>query len=770
MDEPLTLADPASVRRTIATMYLAAPTVDATLGDIQLAAHQIDAAARILTLVDAYGGALLADATGLGKTFVAIAVARRAMPALVVAPAALRSMWRESLGRAATHADVVSYESLSRGTVVEQRYALIILDEAHHARNPRSRRYAALAEVTWGAKVLLLTATPVHNRARDIGSLLALFLGSCAFSMSQSEMSRFIVRRGARDFSMHDELPRLAKPQWIDVPGNAETLHAIRSLPPAVPPADGSVAHALLILGLIRAWTSSEFALRAMLKRRLRRAAAFASALEGGHQPAGRELEAWLTFDDAIQLGFPELFAADAMVDVPSLSAALSAHVEGVRVVLRALDGNEGLTDKSRIATLRHVCDLHASVPVVAFTQFADTARAMFRATAVVGGVALVTGSGARVASGAVAVDEIVRGFDVAYDGQPARRAFPLRLLIATDVLSEGLSLRRAGVLVHLDLPWTIARLEQRVGRLRRLGSNHRDIHVYAIGPPVGARELVQVIRALQRKTRLSSGIVGLSETLPLLGPRLHRAAQRKSDRECVEQLRLVLSRWVRNDTSLESADVHGNGGVGVGLVSNGMTFRLVAIEATRVSETVCDVLRVARAVSTSQRSAGQSEHLGHADRVVRAWIEQQRARELVHSTAAASSDVHARVLSRLNEHLDSARRADRASSGMRVARLRELVSAARGVGAERAMQALLDRTQSLDLDALELLLTRRVSRRSQESTRSRLEAILVVDPNGDVVGAVRESTVDADPILTAGLRRPGPRQSSKRLVARDGA
>jgi superfamily II DNA or RNA helicase len=773
MDEQLILADPGFIRRTIASAYLAAPTVDATLGDIQLAAHQIDAAARILTLVDAHGGALLADATGLGKTYVAIAVARHAMPALVVAPAALRNMWRESLGRAGTRADVVSYESLSRGTVVGQRYALIILDEAHHARNPRSRRYAALAEITWGAKVLLLTATPVHNRARDIGSLLALFLGSCAFSMSRSEMSRLIVRRGARDFSMHDELPRLATPRWIDVPGNAETLHAIRSLPPAVPPADGSVAHALLILGLIRAWTSSEFALREMLKRRLRRAAAFASALEGGHQPERRELEAWLTFDDAIQLGFPELLAADAIVDVPRLSAALRAHVEGVRVVLRALDANERLTDESRITALRKICDRHASVPVVAFTQFADTARAMFRATAVDGGIALVTGSGARVASGSVTVDEIVRGFDLAHEGRTARRAFPLRLLIATDVLSEGLSLRRAGVLVHLDLPWTIARLEQRVGRLRRLGSIHREIHVYAIGPPLGARELVQVIRALQRKTRLSSGIVGGSEleaTLPLLGSRLHRATERKSDRECVEQLRLVLSRWMQNETPFESADINKNGGVGVALVSMGATFRLVAVEATRVSEAVCDVLRVARAVSTSQRGAGESEHLGQAEHVVHAWMEQQRARALVHATAAAPSEVHARVLSRLNTHLGGARRADRASLGVRIARLRALVTAARGAGAERALQGLLDCTQSLDLDALELLLARRVSRRSQESTRIRLEAILVLDPAGDVVGAVREGTVNEDPIPTAGLRRPGRRQSSKRLAARDGA
>jgi superfamily II DNA/RNA helicase len=123
-----------------------------------------------------------------------------------------------------------------------------------------------------------------------------------------------------------------------------------------------------------------------------------------------------------------------------------------------------------------------------------------------------VTGTGARIAAGRVTVDEIAGAFDIGDFANATPAAMPLQWLIATDVLSEGLSLRRAGVIVHLDLPWTIARLEQRVGRLRRLGSPHRVIAVYAIGPPVEARELVPVVRALQRKARLSSSVAGVDE------------------------------------------------------------------------------------------------------------------------------------------------------------------------------------------------------------------------------------------------------------------
>ena len=99
MDERLIAADSMVVKRMIARAFLASPAIPAEQGEIRLAPHQVEAASRLLDLSGASGGAVLADATGLGKTFVALAVARVMGPALVVAPAALRGMWRESLAR-----------------------------------------------------------------------------------------------------------------------------------------------------------------------------------------------------------------------------------------------------------------------------------------------------------------------------------------------------------------------------------------------------------------------------------------------------------------------------------------------------------------------------------------------------------------------------------------------------------------------------------------------------------------------------------------------
>src|SRR5690606_2276946 len=54
--------------------------------------------------------------------------------------------------------------------------------EAHAFRNPATRRYQTLARVAFGARVLLITATPVNNSLRDFENLVRLFAGDDAFS------------------------------------------------------------------------------------------------------------------------------------------------------------------------------------------------------------------------------------------------------------------------------------------------------------------------------------------------------------------------------------------------------------------------------------------------------------------------------------------------------------------------------------------------------------------------------------------------------------
>jgi hypothetical protein len=54
-----------------------------------------------------------------------------------------------------------------------------------------------------------------------------------------------------------------------------------------------------------------------------------------------------------------------------------------------------------------------------------------------------------------------------------------IRLLLGTDAASEGLNLQRLGTLINLDLPWNPTRLEQRKGRIQRIGQVNDTVHIY---------------------------------------------------------------------------------------------------------------------------------------------------------------------------------------------------------------------------------------------------------------------------------------------------
>ncbi|HEX6630159.1 MAG TPA: DEAD/DEAH box helicase, partial [Gemmatimonadaceae bacterium] len=520
-------ASASCVRRVIARAWLAdvapaphAPRGDAVLGDVTLLPHQVEAVARLRVALDEFGGALLADETGLGKSFVALALAREARRALVVAPAGLRAAWGEALRRAGLCIPFRSTESLGRRAppAGDTRADLVIVDEAHHFRNPRTRRYRRLAALARGARVLLLSATPVHNRAAELHAQLALFLGAAAATLDEAALARCIVRRGEDVLRATSHVPRVRGPLWLPAATDEGLLARLLALPPPLPPSDGGDGGALVVHGLVRRWSSSVGALRGALRRRLARAEALTAALEAGHHPTLAELRRWVVADDAVQLDFPELLAApDAAAPAARLLRTVRAHGAAVRALLAGLrDG-----DEPRAHQLRRVRARHAGERVVAFSEHADTVDALYRLLARDGGVCALTGSGARVAGGALSRAEALRRFaPLAHGAAPPPPAERITLLLSTDVLSEGIGLQDASVVVHLDLPWTPARLEQRVGRVARLGSPHAEVSVYAFAPLPGAEAVLGVERTLRAKQGDAARLVGApAHALPAVTP-----------------------------------------------------------------------------------------------------------------------------------------------------------------------------------------------------------------------------------------------------------
>ncbi|MGE5728152.1 MAG: helicase-related protein [Gemmatimonas sp.] len=499
----------ASVARAlIAKHWLPPHEAPGELGSVTLHAHQRSAVDRLRLLFGEHRGALLADEAGLGKTYVAAALMREATRPLLVVPAALRRMWRDALAAAGVNATIVSYAALSRGNVPGGEFDLLVLDEAHHARTASTLRYAAIASLAARARVLLLTATPVHNRRAELSALFALFLGARAYAMTDAEYAKLIVRRERGDVTHAIAIPDAPPPEWVRVRDDRALLGALLALPPPLPPADGGAGGALLTWSLLRQWASSRAALAGALRRRIARGIALESALCEGRYPDRRELRAWSSADEVIQLAFPQLVAAPVAAP-EDLLARVRAHVGAVRTLLAAVRLDDGV-DASRAQAIRDICLRHAGEKVLVFSQFADTVYALFSELRGSRGTAALSSRGGRIASGKLTRQQTLerfapRAMGVSSPGESER----VDLLLTTDLASEGLNLHDASVVVHVDLPWTPARLEQRVARSRRLGALHARTHSYVLAPPAEAETVLTVEQRLRQKLRTMEEVIG---------------------------------------------------------------------------------------------------------------------------------------------------------------------------------------------------------------------------------------------------------------------
>ena len=284
-----------------------------TIGDVTLMPHQRDALARVRRTIREFHGALLADEVGLGKTYVALALAHDYEHTHVIAPAALLPMWRAAIARTASPAIALhSLHAFSRtqtpqgndthgATTARARNTLVIVDEAHHLRTRNTRRYHAVAEFVAGRDLLLLSATPLHNSSRELRHLLALFAGLRDDLLTPETLARLIIRHTTistpnsySPLARHDSPPRVREHPPLRIPHDRATLDSILALPSPLPAHDGAVAGALIRLGLLRAWCSSDAALPHVIRRRLLRGEALKQALLAGRHPTHAELRTWL--------------------------------------------------------------------------------------------------------------------------------------------------------------------------------------------------------------------------------------------------------------------------------------------------------------------------------------------------------------------------------------------------------------------------------------------------------------------------------------------
>jgi superfamily II DNA or RNA helicase len=676
-----------AARDKIASAVLAGTTtVNCRLGSLTLRPHQRTAVARLLEIMARHRGALLADAVGLGKTYVALTIAREHARPLVICPAALRPMWERAMGTAALRFPVMSIESLARGERPAVDPDVIIVDEAHHLRTPSTRRYEAIASLAKRARLLLLSATPLHNSRRDLTAILALFLGSDVHAWSDRELARVIVRRD--ETSANQTLPPLIGPHALSPGADDDCLDAICALPAAVPAADEGTAAALAAISMVHLWASSRAALLASLRKRRARAVALTEAIASGQLPTSADLAAWHYADESLQLAFPFCVSGvEHPIDAIAVARTLDEYIRAVSGLIATCQRSPD-PDEARASLLRTLRATHHGARIVAFSQYAWTVSALGQLLRAEPGVAVVTASGARIASGPVPRQEILAQF--AGDAPPTPAVERVDLLLSTDLLSEGVDLRGASVVVHIDLPWNPARLEQRVGRARRLGSAHDAIHVYTFVPPAAAERMLALEQRLASKVRIAHGIVGAvapsaflrgeADDLPVDSPVA-----------AAESLRAQLMDWLDPATRRESAETVVGAAIGpcVGWLAvvhvDGLPRLIHSVDGAIREDPatfarLADQLGPARSFNAEMGSAA----IAQVDR----WVASRQLAADIGVTPAYPSAKRA-VLERLSQSVARAPRHRRPVVFAAAQRARIGISNVAGVGAERILAEL---------------------------------------------------------------------------------
>jgi superfamily II DNA or RNA helicase len=491
---------------------------------IDLLPHQLEPA---LAVVRGLGSrVLIADEVGLGKTIQAglILAELKAMGAadrvLVLTPAGLREQWKgELLDRFGIDATLVDMAQARRQTaslpaglnpwstipvvVTSVDYAkrpevlpailachwdVIVVDEAHGV-TPESDRHRAISTLAARASYLiLLTATP-HNGDR------AAFEALCELgSTSGGTPDRLLAfRRQRRDVSLGLER-RVHRVKVYSSPAERRMHDRLEEFSRALDAErHGDPAVALTLAMLHKRALSSARSLESSVMRRLE---ALPSA---GANPV---VQLALPLDE----GGGELNTTDEAPGWiwPSLDSPERERHLLERVAEAARNAARQETKLAKLARLLKRLDARKESAIV-FTEYRDTLAHVQR---VLGRPCAVVHGGLSRAERRSALGNFSHGRH--------------RVLLATDAAGEGLNLHQAcRVVVNLELPWNPMRLEQRIGRVDRIGQTRR-VHAFnLIAADTGECILFERLRA--RLARARQAIGAGDPLMPGAGDRIAR-------------------------------------------------------------------------------------------------------------------------------------------------------------------------------------------------------------------------------------------------------
>lgn len=189
-----------------------------------------------------------------------------------------------------------------------------------------------------------------------------------------------------------------------------------------------------------------------------------------------------------------------------NLKEQLISDVKQIISILK-IGKNWNPDEDKQLNALEKLCQKdHKNEKILIFTQFADTAYYLFENLKKRG-----------VENIACATGDLENPTELAYRFSPVSNKVEnvrneIRVLITTDVLSEGQNLQDSHIIVNYDLPWAIIRLIQRAGRVDRIGQTFDKILCYSFLPQDGIERIIRLRGRLTQRIRENAETVGADE------------------------------------------------------------------------------------------------------------------------------------------------------------------------------------------------------------------------------------------------------------------